>query len=233
MKTTPTLITLLLLLVATSAGQGLAQAAGDRPPRPGAASAFTSTPLAKDAAEQKILDVLEEMAQSQRRGGMSVPREDGRFLRLLAESLGAKHVVELGTYHGYSGIWLCLALRTTGGKLTTFEIDAQRATTSRENFQRAGVSALVNLVEGDAHQEVTKLTDSIDLIFLDADKEGYVDYLNKLLPRVRPGGLIVAHNIDAAMADPDYLKAITTNPALESLFLNVGGTGLSLTLKKR
>ncbi|MHB9008215.1 MAG: O-methyltransferase [Limisphaerales bacterium] len=232
MKTTPTLITL-LLLVATSAGQGLAQPAGDRPPRPSAASTFTSTPLARDAAEQKILEVLEEMAQSQRRGGMSVPREDGRFLRLLTESLGAEHVVELGTYHGYSGIWLCLALRTTGGKLTTFEIDAQRATTSRENFQRAGVSALVNLVEGDAHQEVTKLTDSIDLIFLDADKEGYVDYLNKLLPRVRPGGLIVAHNIDAAMADPDYLKAITTNPALESLFLNVGGTGLSLTLKKR
>ena len=233
MKTTPTLITLLLLLVATSAWRGLAQPAGDRPPRSGAASTFTSNPLAKDAAEQRILDVLEGMNQSQRRGSMSVPREDGRFLRLLTESLGAKHVVELGTYHGYSGIWLCLALRTTGGKLTTFEIDAQRATTSRENFQRAGVSALVNLVEGDAHQEVTKLTDAIDLIFLDADKEGYVDYLNKLLPRVRPGGLIVAHNIDAAMADPDYLKAITTNPALESLFLNVGGTGLSLTLKKR
>jgi predicted O-methyltransferase YrrM len=231
MKTTKTLQIVLILSAVVSVAQ--TQPAGDRSPRRSAASDFTSTSLAKDDAEQKILSVLGEMNQNQRRGTMSVPEEDGRFLRVLAESIGAKQVVELGTSHGYSGIWFCLALRATGGRLTTYEIDEQRASRARENFNRAGVSTLVTLVEGDAHQEVVKLKDPVDLIFIDADKEGYTDYLNKLLPLVRPGGLIIAHNIDARMADPGYIKAITTNPGLESLFLNLGGSGISVTMKKR
>ena len=68
----------------------------------------------------------------------------------------------------------------------------------------------------------------IDIIFLDADKEGYVDYLNKLLPLLRPGGLVIGHNINPRMADPNFMKAITTNPNLETM---VRG-GVSLTLKK-
>jgi len=160
---------------------------------------------------------------------MNVPQEDGRLLRVLTETVGAKHVVELGTSNGYSGIWFCLALRKTDGKLTTYEIDARRASLARENFKRAGVDKLVTLVEGDAHEEVTKLKESIDILFLDADKEGYIDYLNKLLALVRPGGLIVAHNINPQQADPKYVEAITTNPDLESVLY--GGVGI--TLKKR
>jgi len=222
----------LLILLAASLNV-LAQPGGAPPRRTGAATTFAAAPQAKDEAEQKILEVLDDLDRTQRRGTMSVPRDDGRLLRLLAESLGAKHVVELGTSHGYSGIWFCLALRTTGGRLTTFEIDAPRAAAARANFQRAGVSSLVTLVEGDAHQEVTKLKEPVDLVFLDADKEGYADYLKKLLPLVRPGGLVVAHNIDARMADPGFIKAITTDPILDSVFVNVGSGGLSLSLKKR
>lgn len=204
-------------------------------PRPGASrtGAFEATTLPKNDTEKKILSVLADMNANQRRGSMSVPEQDGRILRILTEAVGAKHVVELGTSIGYSGTWFCLALRQTGGKLTTFEIDAGRAAQARENFKRAGVDHLVTLVEGDAHEEVKKLTESIDLIFLDADKEGYVDYLEKLLPLVRPGGLIVAHNIDQRMADPNYIKAITTNPDLETTFLNQETSGISVSLKKR
>src|SRR5918993_4838105 len=69
------------------------------------------------------------------------------------------------------------------------------SSTARENFKRAGVGHLITQVEGDAHQQVTKLTEPIGLVFIDADKEGYLDDLNKLLPLVRPGGLVIAHNI--------------------------------------
>jgi len=193
---------------------------------------FDSPPLAKDDAEKKILAVLDDM-NKKGRGMMSVPRDDGRYLRLLAESIAPKNVVEIGTSHGYSTIWLCLALRTVGGKLTTFEIDPDRAKLARENFKRAGLADIVTLIEGDAHKEVTKLKDPIDLLFLDADKPGYIDYLEKLLPLVRPGGLIVAHNMSARQADPRYVKAITTNPKLETLFVNLGGSGIGVTLKKR
>jgi len=197
------------------------------------ASSIESSPIPKTEAEKKILNILDDMNRNQRRGMMNVPIEDGRLLRLLTEAVGAKHVVEIGTSNGYSGIWFCLALRKTGGKLTTYEIDARRASLARENFKRAGVDKLVTLIEGDAHEEVTKLKDQIDVLFLDADKEGYIDYLNKLLPLVRPGGLILAHNMNPRQTDPRYVEAITTNPDLETIFLHMQAAGVGVTLKKR
>jgi predicted O-methyltransferase YrrM len=164
---------------------------------------------------------------------MNVPPEDGRLLRLFTEAVNADHVVEIGTSNGYSAIWFCLALKRTGGKLTTFEIDHDRATLARENFKRAGVEQIVTLIKGDAHEEVTKLKEPIDIIFLDADKSGYIDYLNKLLPLLRPGGLILAHNMNLRQADPRYVEAITSDPNLETLFLHMQAAGVGVTLKKR
>jgi predicted O-methyltransferase YrrM len=188
-------------------------------------------PLASDDAEQHILAVLEDVNRNQRE--MSVSPTDGRFLRQMAEAVGAKRVVELGTSTGYSGLWFALALRTTGGHLYTHEIDSQRAKIARENFQEAGVEDLVTIIEGDAHQTVTQHKEPIDVLFLDADKEGYIDYLTKLLPLVRPGGLILAHNMRRPAPDPRYIEAITTSPELETTFVLMDGSGIGVTLKKR
>lgn len=196
-------------------------------------SLLTAKTLPKDDAEKKILSVLEEVGRTQRAGNMTVPEQDGRILRVFTESINAKHVAELGTSVGYSGLWFCLALQKTGGKLTTYEIDANRAAKARENFKKAGVEKMITLVEGDAHQEVQKLQESIDVMFLDADKEGYIDYLNKLLPKLRPGGLVIAHNIDERMAHPPFIQAITSNPELDTIFLNLETSGISVSLKKR
>ena len=205
-----------------------------RPPPDMGRQTSKKPPTAKDDAEKKILAVLEDMDQNQRRGMMNVPVEDGRVLRLLTESIGAKKVVEIGTSNGYSGIWFCLALQKTNGKLITHEISAERAQLARENFKRAGVEEMITLVEGDAHEQVKKLKDPIDILFLDADKEGYTDYLNKLLPLVRPGGLILAHNTtNAGRQMQDYLNAVTTNPDLETIFLHEESSGIGVTLKKR
>lgn len=188
----------------------------------------TSEPQARDDAEKRILTTLEGMVNNHQTY-LSVPMQDGMALRLLAEAAGAKDVVEVGTSTGYSGLWLCLALRSTGGHLTTFEINHDRAAMAAEHFREAGVDKLVTIVEGDAHANVTKLKSPLDLVFIDADKEGYLDYLNKLLPLLRPGGLILAHNIDTT---PDYVKAVTNNPALETIFY-MQGAGLGVTVKKR
>ena len=225
-------VSVALVVMAVSAP---AQQPGRR--RPGGAGAegsiFTAKTVAKDAAEKKILDVLEDLSENQRRGNMNVPVEDGRLLRVLAEMVGAKHVVEIGTSNGYSGIWLCLALKGTGGKLTTYEIDERRANLARENFKRAGVEGMVTLVLGDAHEEVPKLEEPIDLLFLDADKAGYVDYLDKLLPLLRPGGVVVAHNMNTRQADPRYVEAITTRKELETIFLHMNRAGVGVSMKKR
>jgi caffeoyl-CoA O-methyltransferase len=197
----------------------------------GGRGASERPPLAGSAEERRILAVLEEVYRSHRY--LSVPEEDGRLLRILAESIGAKHVVELGTSTGYSGLWLLLALSKTGGRLTTYEIDRGRHETARVNFDKAGVLKQARLVLGDAHVEASKLTEPIDLLFIDADKEGYFDYLQKLGPLVRPGGLIAAHNMASPPPDPRYVAAVTTHAAYETVFLNMHEAGIGVTLKKR
>lgn len=177
--------------------------------------------------EDKIVSVLHQMVDS-RQTYLSVPEQDGKALRLLTEAIAAKNVVEIGTSTGYSGLWFCLALQQTGGHLTTFEIDHGRAEQARRHFKEANVERLVTVVEGNAHEQVAKFRGPVDLVFIDADKEGYLDYLDKLLPKVRPGGLILAHNLEMV---PEYVKAVTKNPSLETIFYREGA-GLVVTLKK-
>jgi predicted O-methyltransferase YrrM len=188
-------------------------------------------PLAASAEERRILAVLDEVYRRQRY--LSVPEPDGRLLRVLAESIGAKHVVELGTSTGYSGLWILLGLARTGGRLATYEIDRGRHEMARSNFEKAGMLAQVTPVLGNAHEEVTKLRGPIDLVFIDADKEGYLDYLEKLGPLVREGGLIAAHNMASPPPDPRYVEAVTTQPAYETVFLNMHDAGMGITLRKR
>jgi predicted O-methyltransferase YrrM len=182
-------------------------------------------PVARTEAEKRILAVLDQM----RAGGelyRAVPVDNGRMLRLLAEAAGAKNAVEIGTSTGYSSLWLCLAMLKTGGKLTTFEIDAARAAQARIHFEQAGVAGTATVVVGDAHQKVGSLKEPIDVLFLDADKEGYRSYLRTLLPLLRPGGLVMADNV--AMAE-DYVNTITTDPQLDTVFFG----RFAVTLRKR
>jgi caffeoyl-CoA O-methyltransferase len=195
------------------------------------ANAAEGSPRPNSAEERRALDVIEDVYANYRY--LSVPREDGRLLRILAESIGAQRVIELGTSTGYSGLWLLLALNKTGGKLMTYEIDEGRHAMARANFERAGLGRLATLVLGDAHEQVTNLKGPVDLVFIDADKEGYPDYLRKLMPLVRSGGLIVAHNMASPPPDPEYVHAVTTNPALDTVFVNMDSAGVGITLKKR
>jgi len=196
--------------------------------RGGTGAQSVSNAVAADDGEKKITAVLEKMVR-EHQTYLSVPVQDGKALRLLTEAAAAKNVVEIGTSTGYSGLWLCLALRKTNGHLTTFEIDHERAAAAREHFREAGVEDMVTIVEGDAHEQVSKLKRSIDVAFIDADKGGYSDYLKKLLPLVRPGGLILAHNVEMV---PEYMREVTSRPDLETIMYMEGG-GLAVTLKKR
>lgn len=183
--------------------------------------------LARNEAEARVLRTIAGVREG---GGrlLGVRDADGRLMRQLVETAGARNVVEIGTSTGYSALWLSLGLQRTGGRLTTFEIDPKRAETARNNFRQAGVEGLVTVVVGDAHEKVADLREPIDLVFLDADKDGYIDYLNKLLPLVRPGGLILAHNLNMV---PEYYEKVKSNPALDTVLFMHGGE-MSITLKK-
>jgi len=187
-----------------------------------------SLPTSSNAAETRLIGAALDAPRF-----ANVPLVDARLLRVLTESINAKQVVELGTSTGFSALWICNALRATGGRLTTFEIDPRRAQIAREQFRKAGVEHLVTLVEGDAHRNIKSLKGPIDLVFIDAEKDGYPAYLEALLPLVRPGGLILAHNMRWPAPSPAYVTAVTTNPALETVFVNMDDQGMGITLKKR
>jgi predicted O-methyltransferase YrrM len=187
--------------------------------------------LPKDDGEKRILDALDQARQGRRYANVSTA--DGRLLRQLTEAVNAKRVVELGTSTGESGLWFAMALRKTGGHLFTHDIDPGRIAVARENFKRGGVEDIITIVEGDAHKTAPKNTDSIDVLFIDAEKEGYDAYLKELLPLVRPGGLILAHNMRRPAPNPRYVEAITTSPDLDTSFVLMDGAGIGITLKKR
>ena len=208
----------LVFLVACS---GFSQRRGFRGP------SSEELPQGNTPQEKRILAVLGEARQNGETYA-NVPASDGKMLRILAEAAGAKHVVEIGTSTGLSGLWFSLALQKTGGRLTTHEVDPGRAETARRHFRDAGVDGIVTVVLGDAHEKIRQLKGPIDVVFIDAEKEGYTDYLNTLLPLVRPGGLILAHNIDMVR---DYVQAVNANPALETVYYTAGG-GLGITMKK-
>jgi predicted O-methyltransferase YrrM len=195
------------------------------------AAASDKPPLPKDDGEKRILDALDVARHGRRYANVSTA--DGRLLRQLTEAVGAKTVVELGTSTGESGLWFALALRKTGGKLLTHDIDPDRIAVARENFKKAGVDDIITIVEGDAHKTAPRTKEPIDVLFIDAEKEGYSAYLKELLPLVRPGGLILAHNMRTPTPDPRYIEAVTTSPDLDTSFVLMDGAGVGITLKKR
>jgi predicted O-methyltransferase YrrM len=136
---------------------------------------------------------------------ISLTPPQARFLQLLVVISGARRVLEIGTLAGQSAIAMAHAL-PEGGQLVTLEIDAQAAEIARANVAAAGLSDRVDVVLGAALESLAALdpADPFDLVFIDADKEGYPDYLAGVLRLAHSGTVIVADNVvrDGAVADP-------------------------------
>jgi predicted O-methyltransferase YrrM len=150
----------------------------------------------------------------------------GRLLELLARLCGARAILEIGTLGGYSTIWLARAL-PADGRLVTLESDPHHARVARENLSRAGLSGVVEVVQGPALATLPGVPGPFDLVFIDADKERSADYLALALERSRVGTLIVADNVvrggavvDADDADPRVVgvrrlvEAVAAEPRL-------------------
>jgi len=139
---------------------------------------------------------------------IAVTPSQGKLLHLIARSIGARSILEIGTLGGYSSIWLARAL-TDGGRLVTLEADARYAELAESNIERAGLGELVDVRVGKALDTLPLLAaeqpEPFDLVFIDADKTHTPDYFQWALRLTRPGSVIIADNVirDGALADPD------------------------------
>jgi predicted O-methyltransferase YrrM len=167
-------------------------------------------------------------------GQLAVSEEDGRFLRLLIATSGARRVLEIGGASGYSAIWMAQAVRANRGELVTIEYDKARAGELRQNVARAGLADVVRVVSGDAFAEIPRLEGTFDFVFLDAWKKDYQRFFDLVFPRLAPGGLFVAHNVvNKASEMGDFLKTINTSPAVWTSIVKPSGEGMSVSYKLR
>jgi predicted O-methyltransferase YrrM len=163
---------------------------------------------------------------------LAVSEADGRFLRVMVASNSAQRALEIGGANGYSAIWIGLGLRATGGRLVTIEYDPVRAKTAAENIRKAGLADIVTVVSGDAFKEIPKLSGGFDFVFLDAWKRDYKRFFDLVFPRVRPRGLLLAHNVLNKQEEMrDFLAAIQNDPMAFTSTVAPSGEGMSVTLK--
>lgn len=160
-------------------------------------------------------DVARELrAETQALGpvaGMQIGVDQGQLLTLLARVVGARRAVEVGTFTGYSALCIARGLAPEG-TLTCSDVNEEWTAIAQRAWERAGVADRIDLQLAPALDTVRALPGEphVDLAFIDADKAGYVDYWNELVPRVRPGGLLLADNVlwsgrvaDAGDDEPD------------------------------
>jgi caffeoyl-CoA O-methyltransferase len=125
--------------------------------------------------------------------GMMVGPIEGRLLQMLAYALDARNVLEIGTFSGYSALAMAEGL-APGGRIVTCEIDPVHAAAARRNIAASPYADRIEVVEGPALQTIEGLGGPFDLVFIDADKEGYRDYLRVVLPRLSERGIVAVDN---------------------------------------
>ncbi len=188
--------------------------------------------LVAEAQTPEVQKILTDI-KAKDKGLLAVSEEDGRFLRLMVASSGAKRALEIGGASGYSAIWIGMGLRDTGGRLVTIEYDPGRAKELADNVRRAGLSDIVQVVAGDAFQQIPKVGGTFDFVFLDAWKKDYKRFLDLVYPRLDKGGLFLAHNVVNKRSEMgDFLDAVQKNPSLWTTIVSPSGEGMSVSLKR-
>jgi caffeoyl-CoA O-methyltransferase len=192
-----------------------------------------------------LLETLGEM-EREKMPGINVSAVEGKLLQLLALTIGAKRILEIGTLGGYSGIHLARAL-PEDGRLITLEIDPRHAEVARRNIERAGIGHKVEVRVGPASEMLLQLMAAgeppFDLIFIDADKGGYVEYLRQSLPLLREGGLLLGDNTlpEAVLTQEEsgtkrYNAAVAECPELTTIVIPIlrqhGMDGLTVSVKR-
>lgn len=194
-----------------------------------AVAALVVLPSAQSADHVRILKEI----KARDAGQLAVSEEDGRFLRLMIATSGAKRALEIGGASGYSAIWMGMGLRETGGKLVTIEYDPARAKELADNIRRAGLQDVVQVLSGDAFQQIPKVAGSFDFVFLDAWKRDYKRFFDLVYPRLDSGGLFIAHNVVNKREEMgDFLDVIHTHPSLWTTVVAPSGEGMSISRKR-
>ena len=151
-----------------------------------------------------------------------IPPLTGKFLALVAVDAPEGEIIEIGTSAGYSTLWLALACRANGRTLTTYEVLPPKVALAQETFQMTGTTDVIKLVAGDGREHLADLG-PIAFCFLDAEKEVYADFYELVVPKLVPGGLLIADNaINFRETLQPMLDRALSDPRVDAVILPVG-----------
>ena len=155
---------------------------------------------------------------------MAVGPDTGQLINILARSLKAPTILEIGTSFGYSGIWLADAARASAGRLITMELYEHKSAYAKEKAEKAGLADYIDFKVGDAVAMIAALPGKVDFVLLDLFKDLYVPCLEAFYPKLNPGAIIVADNMlgRAAPGAVAYGQAVRAKPGITSIVLPVG-----------
>jgi predicted O-methyltransferase YrrM len=170
---------------------------------------------------------------------LAIPRSEGKFLYILARSMKAKRIFEIGTSFGYSTLWLAAAVHEENGKVTSVDVLPEKIQRASENIHKAGLESSVELIQGDAREILEKYKEPFDIVFLDADKRDYIDFIKLSLKKLRIGGVILSDNVidcpEIHKDDPEICEElmdfINRHPKVASITVPFLPNGLEMTLK--
>ena len=153
-------------------------------------------------AARVTLERLYQEDAAQRAAGLpssqrtrNIDFDSGRFVSMLARTMNAQAILEMGSSNGVSTIWFALAAAETGGSVTGTELIPERAAEANRNLADAGLGSVAKVIPGDARKTVASLTGPLDIVFIDAEKEDYPAHFLAALPLVRSGGVILSDNV--------------------------------------
>jgi predicted O-methyltransferase YrrM len=181
----------------------------------------------------QILALIDELdaLRASRDDHYQVPREEGYLLHHIALSSGARTVVEVGTSYGFSGLFFAAALRHTGGRLHTIDIEPRKHDSARQTFARAAVTDSISAYLGDARHILPTLPAPFDLAFIDADKASTLAYFQLIWPRLRPGGSVLTDNATTHRAElAEFVAHVRGLADAASVEIAVGN-GIEWTVK--
>ena len=162
---------------------------------------------------------------------LSLPRQSAELLHALVIASGAKRGLEIGTSYGYSGLWLAAALQMNGGSLITVDNQQRKSKVAGKHFAQAGLDGVVTCRVGAAMDEIAKLDGPFDFVLNDADKPNCRKYVEMLLPKLAPRGVIVTDNtISHSEVLEPFCEWARQHPQLVSVHLPVG-SGMEMTVK--
>ncbi len=180
------------------------------------------------------IDAVLKQIRAADKGMLAISEEDGRFLRVMVATRGAKSILEIGGASGYSGIWLGLGARESGGRVVSIEYDPQRAREAADNIKKAGLTDVVQVIHGDAFKEIPKLQGTFDFVFLDAWKPDYQRFFDMVFPRMTAGAIFTAHNVINKKSEMEpFLRTIQNHPGLFTTIVSPASEGISVSYKTK